>query len=215
MKITRSEDAVLGRILLDIEPQEYDGLPLTKQIWIDGKALWSFADHACIAEALFLHSYVSGPLSFSTTCMPFTADALRTLFAPRSVPVTTLSLAPRQPPVGGQTIVIGRIARENRAPGAFTVELGSSARFRTILDMDRAVIASNLRMLLRAGEPEAKMALGLAVLFAGNFDVRRIIVARSDLPMFSAAALSSLQTALRGVNIDLDIRNADAVIERV
>lgn len=203
MKITRSEDAALGRILYDLEPQEYDGVPSVARLWIDGRTLWSFGDHACIAEALLLHSYVSGPLTFSAGCMPFTADALRSFFAPRSVPITTLTLTPREPPSGGQTITIGRARQEQEG---FSVDLAPDAQFRTLFGMQRVSFASNLRTLLRPGEPDSGLTLALCILFAGNLNLRRIVVDREDLPMYRPSALAALQTALQRVNIDLDVR---------
>ena len=207
MKITRSEDAANGRTLYGLEPQEDDGHPPVRQLWIDGRLLWSFPDHCCIAEALLVHNHASGPISFSAPCRPATADALRRLFAPRWVPVASLTLTPEPPPTGSRDVVLGRL--RGAVPG-FPVDLAPDSGFRTTLDMERAHFASNLRTLLRPGQSETVLALALTVLFAGMLDVRRIIIDRDDFPGYSDPALAALRAALNTVIIDLDIHSAHA-----
>lgn len=197
MRISHGTDP-FGRHLYQIEPEEHDGQPPVPHVWIDGRLRAQAPDRLCLAEAILFRSYIGGPVTFSAACTPRTAQALRRLLSPRNAPILSVAANAARPLSGWRTATVG--------PGEaadLAVELAPDGRQRTMIDPDQAVFASSLRALHRASGDETATALALAVLFAEDLAIGRIVVARDHLRSYGDDALAALAAAAADVGLTL------------
>lgn len=200
MKLSCSTDDLLGRVVIEVAPQGQDGVPPVRRLWVDGRNRWEHAGRSGLACILLLDRFIGEICALQPPCDLPTAAALRRFLEPRAVQVVATPAAPLPSPEGARTATVGR-ARHGGA--GYSIRLAPDTQLRSTIGMDQAVLASNLRTLLRPDQNEAILELALAVLFAGNLFIGTIMAAAADFPDFGPHRRDALAAVLGQVGIAL------------
>ncbi|WP_419899213.1 hypothetical protein [Roseomonas sp. USHLN139] len=204
MKIAFATDDLLGQSVIEARAEANDGIPAVPRLWVDGRLRWNHPSRTALACVLLLDGCISQSISLDPGCDPAMAAAIRRFLRPRAVQIVSGATPALPPPPASRMAVIGR-ARDT--DGGFALRLAPDTQLRSIVEPDRAVLASNLRTLLKPGQPEAWLELALAVLYAGNLYIDAIRVDRSDLSWLGPARCLALTEALAEAGIALCLGN--------
>lgn len=166
MKIARRWSNV-GNVTYQIELSEYDAVPPSDQLFVDGLPRSVNRDREAVALYLVLGHWVgeefSGPFPFS----PHVADAIQSDFHPARLIPSPIEYYPKGLPIG--TRIVTCCSDLSELNHNCFADLRSDAWNGSIRGLDNLAVASNSFLFMRHSE-DVRPNLGMAVMFSENID---------------------------------------------
>lgn len=212
MKCKCTNDA-FGRFALHATPGEYDAFPGIRDVFVDVSPIKLNQFRAPLAACLPFASKINGALETSQPFFPLTASLLRD-FVPFDVVPTNIKWEPADIPSGSGTLVVsagrtsGLIATTLCPDDEDVAELRlvPSDQFHGQLSSIRACITGSNAWLVRhlnGVESYIQSLVAFGIIFAEDFDARRLVIACDSIP--SSFDITSLARVTESVGLHLSI----------
>lgn len=162
-----------GQYSITFERSEYDAFPPVTELTLDARPEFQNPEREAVASVLLFGKFCGGDFQFSQNVGPATASAIRRFCFPLDVSVAPLEYYPKPLPIGTKSIVLSEtLMLGNKAQ---IVNLPSDKFNGGFRSHDSLVVASN-SFMLKKDLNDFLPSLGIAVLFAEDFEVDEIIV---------------------------------------
>lgn len=198
MKFTRVTNNS-GQFTLIVERDGYDAFPPVMEFTADHAPKFKNPEREAIASTLLFGPWVGGEFEYVQKIGPNTVAEIRRFCEPLNVSCQPMEFYPKPLPLGHET------AELSNEPGShtsrFIIDLPSDKYNGAVRTHHGLAVATN-SFMLKQTENDFRPSLGVAVLFAEDFDVDTIVL-RSSVELGLLTRYQALLSACRlGIKVE-------------
>lgn len=194
-----------GQFTLTVERDGYDAFPPVPEFTADQAPRLRNPEREAVASTLLFSPWVGGEFEFVQKIGPNTVAEIRNFCEPMNVNCQPMEYYPKHLPLGQETATV---SNEIGSHGSrYIVDLPSDKYNGAIRTHHALTVATN-SFMLKQSSADIRPSLGVAVLFAEDFNVDTLVVNAG----FSEKELRRYQALLSAVRLGLEDVGAKADI---
>lgn len=172
MKFTRVTNSS-GQFTISVERSEYDAIPQISEITADHAPIYKNPEREAVACVLLFGSYCGGELEFVQRVGPNTSAEIRRFCSPIELSTSPMEYYPKALPIGRHTADLG--SNPSQYSSVSILDLPSD-KFNGATRGHHSLIVATNSFMLKRYQNDIRPSLGVAVLFAEDFDIDCISV---------------------------------------